>query len=56
MRDLAQEDIELVFRFFHATGMEKDELFQLMNEWTPWLTDQELEKLWRDSPRKVVVQ
>jgi hypothetical protein len=56
MRDLTQDDIEAVFRFFHASGLGKEELFELMNDWTPWVSDQDLEKMWRDRPRKVVVQ
>jgi hypothetical protein len=56
MRDLTQDDIEAVFRFFHASGLGKEELFELMNDWTPWVTDTELEKMWRERPRKVVLQ
>lgn len=56
MRGLTQEDIESVFRYFHAAGTEKGDLFQIMNEWVPWVSDQELEELWRSRPQKVVVQ
>jgi hypothetical protein len=55
-RDYTQEDIESVFRFLQASGLGKEELFELMNDWTPWVSDKDLEKMWRERPRKVVLQ
>lgn len=54
-REYTHEDVESVFQFFHGTGVAKEELFQLMNELTPWVSGSELEKLWKQR-RKVVVQ
>lgn len=51
MQGVTQEEVEAVFRLFCAARTDKSELFQLMNEWVPWVTDQELEELWRSAQR-----
>jgi hypothetical protein len=48
--------IEAVESIVRWTELSKEEIFALINDWAPEVSDEELERMWRSRPQKVVVQ
>jgi hypothetical protein len=51
------EDLVLgVSAIVRNTGLSKEQIFELINEWQPNVSDEELEAMWQSRPQKLVIQ